>query len=234
MKHSRSLAFLVAVTLLLGLAGCARSIPGVKKPKATGTGESQAVATLGGTSNVMDQIYLFATQTALATQGLTTGVPPAAEVTGQPYPAPGSTELAVTQAAPNPAQATPQPKPAVPALPAPTPGRPPASYTIQRGEFPYCIARRFNVDPAELLRMNGLTSTSVYYVGMVLRIPQSGHPFPGNRSLQEHPASYTVRPGDTIYSISCDFGNVDPSGIAYVNSLKPPYRLTPGDTINIP
>ena len=30
----------------------------------------------------------------------------------------------------------------------PTPGRP-ATYVIQDGEFPYCIARRFNVDLAD-------------------------------------------------------------------------------------
>ncbi len=230
MKLSRSLSFLFAVMLILGLVACTRSIPGAKKSEATAIGQSQAVETTPGTSTVMDQIYLFATQTAMATQGLTTGVP-GAEVTESVYPAPGSTNVAETPAAL--AQTTPMPTKAALVAPPPTPGRP-ASYTIQRGEFPYCIARRFNVDPGELLRMNGLTSTSVYYVGMVLRIPQSGHPFPGNRSLRPHPTSYTVRGGDTIYSISCDFGNVDPSAIAYVNSLKPPYRLTPGETINIP
>ncbi len=234
MKLSRSFFFLIAVALLLSLAACTRNIPGAKRAQATATGQSQAVATLGGTSNVMDQIYLFATQTAMATQGLTgTGVPPAAEVTGQATPAaPGTTEEIPTGVAPT--LAAPQPtQPAPIVAPPPTPGRP-ASYTIQHGEFPYCIARRFNVDPGELLRINGLTSTSVYYVGMVLRIPQSGHPFPGNRSLIDHPTSYTVRPGDTIYSISCDFGNVDPSSIAYVNNMKPPYRLNAGDVINIP
>jgi len=233
MKISRSFAFLIAVLLVAGLAACTRNIPGSQKPKATPTGsESQAVETPGGTPNVMDQIYLFATQTAMATQGLTTGAP-VAQVTGG-TPVPGATNAATTPGAVVPAQPSPVATQA-PVLIAPTatPGRPP-SYTLQRGEFPYCIARRFNVDPGELLRMNGLTSTSVYYSGMTLRIPQSGHPFPGNRSLQPHPTEYTVRPGDSIYSISCDFGNVDPSAIAYVNGLKPPYKLTPGETINVP
>ena len=63
MKLPRSFFFLVAVVLLIGLVACNRNIPGAKKPQATATGQSQAVATLGGTSNVMDQIYLFATQT---------------------------------------------------------------------------------------------------------------------------------------------------------------------------
>ena len=39
--------------------------------------------------------------------------------------------------------------------PTATPGLP-ASYTIQKGEFPFCIARRFNVNPNEMLQITGL------------------------------------------------------------------------------
>ena len=53
------------------------------------------------------------------------------------------------------------------------------TYTLQAGEYPYCIARRFNVNPAELLNLNGLTSSSHVTPGRVLQIPQTGHPFPG-------------------------------------------------------
>jgi hypothetical protein len=69
---------------------------------------------------------------------------------------------------------------------------------------------------------------------MTLRIPQSGNPFPGNRSLFPHPTSYTVRPGDTVYSVACIFGDVQPDGIVAVNGLTKPYKLTAGSTINIP
>ena len=53
------------------------------------------------------------------------------------------------------------------------------AYTLQNGEFPYCIARRFNVDPDALLSASGLTSPDIYYAGLTLTIPQSGA-FPGS------------------------------------------------------
>jgi LysM repeat protein len=118
--------------------------------------------------------------------------------------------------------------------PTATPGLP-TSYTLKKGEFPYCIARRFNVNPSELLRINNLTSTSVYTTGMVLKIPQTGNPFPGNRSLRPHPTTYTVKAGDTVYSIACLFGDVDPEAIAYVNGITSPNKqLSAGTTIDIP
>jgi LysM repeat protein len=105
---------------------------------------------------------------------------------------------------------------------------------LHGGEFPYCIARRFNVNPSELLRINGLSTYSVYYSGMTLRIPQTGNGFPGQRALRPHPSTYAVRSGDTIYSVACIYGDVEPESIGLANGLTPPYRLTPGQTINIP
>lgn len=110
----------------------------------------------------------------------------------------------------------------------------PASYTLQEGEFPYCIARRFNVDPDQLLSASGLTSPDVYYAGLVLRIPQSGS-WPGNRALASHPTTYTVLSSDeTLYSIACKYGDVDPASIASVNSLSISASLSSGQQIKIP
>jgi LysM repeat protein len=52
--------------------------------------------------------------------------------------------------------------------------------------------------------------------------------------LKAHPADYTVKAGDTIYSIACDFGDVDPMAIAAANNLQAPYTLKVGDVIRIP
>jgi LysM repeat protein len=90
------------------------------------------------------------------------------------------------------------------------------------------------VDPGALLRVNGLSSYSVYYAGMSLRIPQGSGNFPGSRALMNHPTSYTVRAGDTIHTIGCAFGDVDPNAIAVVNGLTPPYRLSVGQVLQIP
>jgi hypothetical protein len=52
--------------------------------------------------------------------------------------------------------------------------------------------------------------------------------------LQDHPTTYTVAAGDTIYSIACKFGDVDPMSIAIANDLDAPYNLDAGDRIHIP
>ncbi len=122
-----------------------------------------------------------------------------------------------------------------PAAPTPTPGKP-ATYTLQQGEHPYCIARRFNVDPAELLSLNGLTEASATSLqpGLSIRIPQTGNPFPGTRALVAHPASYTVHLDETIYKIACYFGDVDPIYLAAYNNIPAPYTLTTGTVLSIP
>ena len=116
---------------------------------------------------------------------------------------------------------------------APVTGRP-ANYTLQQGEFPYCIARRFNVNPEELLSLNGLYDGSLYMPGTMLQIPQTGS-FPGPRALRSHPATYTVASSDeTFYSIACLFGDVDPASIAQANGLSLGSLLTIGQAIKIP
>ena len=113
-----------------------------------------------------------------------------------------------------------------------TPGRP-NTYELQPGEFIYCIARRFDVNPVDLLVLNGLGGDPFLQPGYVLSIPQSGS-FPGERSLIDHPATYTVAAGETIFSIACAFGDVSPDMIALQNHLSWPVNFSAGDVIIIP
>jgi LysM repeat protein len=110
----------------------------------------------------------------------------------------------------------------------------PKTYTLQAGEFPFCIARRFDVPASTLLSLNGLTTASQVHSGTVLQIPSSGHWNIGSRVLRAHPVTYTVRGGDTINTIACQFGDVSPEGIIAANSLKSPYSLTSGQSLQIP
>lgn len=238
MKTSRVYPYLLAALLLIVSLACVRSIP---NPSATKEAEGQPETLPTDATDVMNQIYLFATQTAMG-PGAATGVvgTPGAQATpgaGETPVVPGTpgTESTPTGAS-TPEQQAPQPTPAATATPYPEPPPlvVPETYTLQRGEFPFCIARRFNVDPAELLQINGISSYSVVQTGMVLRIPKTGNPFPGNRALQPHPATYTVGGGDTIHTIACAFGDVDPDAIAYVNGLTAPYRLSVGQVLQIP
>jgi len=109
-------------------------------------------------------------------------------------------------------------------------------YTLQKGEFPYCIARRCNVDPAELLSLNGLASGEIYYPNLTLNLPQSGKSFPPPRSRRSHPETYTVSDASlTVSGVACVYGDVHPNDILQANpglSLGSP--LTVGQQINIP
>lgn len=110
----------------------------------------------------------------------------------------------------------------------------PAEYTIKEGEFPYCLARRFNVNPQDLLAINNLAEGDILSPGTVLKIPQTGS-WPGeNRTLKPHPTAHTVAAGETIYTIACEYGDVTPEAIAAVNQLVEPYDLTPGQILQIP
>ena len=110
----------------------------------------------------------------------------------------------------------------------------PDSYTIHKGEFVYCLARRFDINPVDIINYNGLESGAILYPGNTIQIPSNSRPYLGDRALAYHPASYTVIPGDTLYSISCLFGDVDPRAIAAANDLDIDQALTSGTVLQIP
>lgn len=229
MENKRFFVYLlIAVLLVAGVTACERSLSpsGGKSPAATteAVDENEPAPT----DDIMAQLGVFATQTAMAIEGQGTAqetpvpaeeTPTAGEETGEATSAPSTepTQAPVATAIP---------------VPAATPGRP-SSYTLHGGEHPYCIARRFNVNPVQMLSLSGLSAGGSYPPGTVLRIPQSGS-FPANRSLKSHPTTYTVRANESIYSIACDFGDVDPNAIAIANGLSAPYTLTVGQTLQIP
>jgi LysM repeat protein len=243
-KNKRSLLviFIIVISTML-ISACEQSLstPPVETPTSIATG--LFVSPFPSAANPMAQIEEFAKQTAAAQTTIANGGTP---VVSQPIATLG------TPGTPN----TPVPTAIVPSTPTnvgavvttavvvstpsgPTttplpPGVRPATYVLQYGEFPYCIARRFNVDPDALLSASGLTSPDVYSVGDVLTIPQSGA-FPGSRALATHPTTYTVASGDeTVYSVACKFGDVDPSAIASANGISVSAKLTAGQALKIP
>ena len=190
-------------------------------PQATDMVAVQAFAT----GSAVAQQLTASPGAVVSTQTLAPGVTPLAiTATNTPAVVLGSTSTATLAVAPNGPTATPIPA-----------GSHPASYTLQNGEFVYCIARRFNVDPDEILALNGLVDSQTIYPGLTINLPQTGNPFPGNRMLRTHPATYTVASSDeTVYSVACAFGDVDPALIAQNNNISVGAALTPGQTLNIP
>lgn len=225
----RTILILFAL-LAIALTGCVQRAS-TPVPTATLDPNFPAVATASGMQIIMEA----GTQTAIAEFGTPEGGQgqPAAQTDVTPDPNAPQAPAVDANATPAPVIENPTPQPAITVIPAGAAR--PASYTLQKGEFPFCIARRFNVDPDELLALNGLTRSQSYFSpGTVLKIPQAGKAFPGERALLPHPTTYTVLKDDTIYSIACKFGDVDPLAIASQNGLQPPYALTVGSQITIP
>jgi LysM repeat protein len=194
-------------------------------------------------ANTIDDVATFAAGTATAAVLTTSPGAPAASTATL---APGVTPLAVTATntplvSVNPtttatlavANSTPvNGGPTATQIPA---GSVPASYTLQSGEFVYCIARRFNINPDDILALNGIVDSQTIYPGLTIKLPQTGNPFPGDRMLRNHPASYTVSTSDeSVYSVACAFGDIDPARIAQANNISVGASLTPGQTLTIP
>ncbi len=222
------------VLLALGLSACERSASA--PVVATEEGNFPVPE---GTRAPMDVLEDFSTQTAIAESG---GAVPA-ETSESAVMA--AEEAAATEA-PKPTE-TPQPQAAPAAEEEDTDTGAgtnaetvktydvPSTYTLQPGEFPYCIARRFDIAPASLLTANGLSSSSMTYPGTKLAIPQDAPHFnQGARALRQHPTTYTVQGGDTVNSIACLFGDVDPRAIVDKNGLTGSYTLNVGQTLQIP
>jgi len=227
MMDKRLVMIIAMVVLVFGAAACTRSLRPSADATATVGVVSEEIPASG--TEVMGQIYLFATQTARSEQGIT--LEPETDKPEGSVPEAEATQPAENQE-PEP-ETTQEVIPTELEVPPPVTEKP-EEYTLQKGEFPYCIARRFDVNPNELLRVNNIPPGSTLQEGTTLAMPKSDRTYPGERKLREHPTAYNVQNGDTIYSIACLYGDVDPNAIAYVNGLEAPYELSVGQELQIP
>ncbi|UYN90856.1 MAG: LysM peptidoglycan-binding domain-containing protein [Anaerolineales bacterium] len=208
----RSFALLIALLGLL-LAACTRSA---------------TTDPVGGSATEDPFVSIFntmATQTALAGQDKA-GTLPTLELS--PTPLFGDTATVQPSATPE-ATATTTPAPI-------TQLAVPSSYTLHEGEWPYCLARRFDVNPDALLSANGLNANNAnsLSVGTTITIPSGVGSFGGVRSLRSHPTTYVASGADTFYSIACAFGDVWPEHIAEANSMSLDHAIPGGTQLHIP
>lgn len=221
---NKKLFTMVIVFVMVGLVftGCTRSATKKSTTDATPTVEiSFPVATMDTSARLTEIVQQ--TQSSISTPVI---APTAA------LPRPGNIPVATaTTSLVLPTKAPPTPTRANVVIPTLTR---PATYTLQQGEWPICIARRYNLDLDSFLAANDMTLYSSPPSGTVLVIPSTGTWSTGDRVRIPHPAEYKVVTGDTIYSIACDFGDVDPLAIALVNGLKEPYTLSVGSVIQVP
>ena len=227
MQKKIYLLMAVVVMTAMVLAGC--NLPASESPTATST---SAVPFPVATNNALVQDILRQTLTAAAAN--TTPLPTEAISTQAVSTTSSQTgSVATADMTEEALLATSTPTGIAVAYSTPTPGYP-STYTIHQGEFCYCLARRYNIDPAALINANPVCKSSALTVGTTITLPLSAAAYPGPRALIAHPTTYVVRYGDTIYSIGCYFGDVDPNTLAAANGLSSPYTLTPGQTLNIP
>lgn len=165
--------------------------------------------------------FVFETPTPSTTLGVGGDAMPTSTSSILVPSVPTSTPMSLATAAPT--QVT---------YPTPTPGRP-ATYTLQAGEYMWCLARRFDVGVGDLLSLNGMNANSQPYAGTVISIPQGGT-FGGGRMRNAHPTTYTVRAGDTIGGIACWYGDADPNTIFAANGLPAGSIITVGQVLQIP
>ena len=108
------------------------------------------------------------------------------------------------------------------ATPSPSTG----SYTVQPGDTLYRIAARYGTTVTAIANANNIANPNLIYPGQVLVIPGGGSTPPATRT-------YTVQPGDTLYSIAGRYGTTV-NAIVTANNIADPNLILPGQVLVIP
>ena len=98
------------------------------------------------------------------------------------------------------------------------------TYTVERGDTLWNIAKKFNTNVNEIKRLNNLKS-NVLYVGQTLKVPEY-------YKAEDTNISYVVKRGDNLYSIARQYG-VNVNDLKKINNLTSDI-LSIGQIINIP
>lgn len=109
----------------------------------------------------------------------------------------------------------------------------PTTYTVQRGDWLYAIARKFGVSVPALQAANPGINLSVVYPGQVLNIPSSGTMTTPAPTTPGNPSSYVVQPGDTLFSIAVRF-HTTTYAFQIANHLANQNFIFPGQVLEIP
>jgi len=118
------------------------------------------------------------------------------------------------------------------------------THSVKRGETPARIAKLYGVDLEPILELNRLSKKSRLSKGMDLLIPlpkdqdqklmamvkkeSNG----GNRHSKPKEMTYTIKKGDSLWSIANEMG-VNVGALSSWNNLYPEKKLMPGDKLEI-
>lgn len=101
-----------------------------------------------------------------------------------------------------------------------------STYTVQPGDTLYLISQKLGQNWQSIASNNGIVSPYTIYVGQHLILQRS---FGGASSS----TTYTVQPGDSLYSIGQRYG-VSWQSVADSNGIGYPYILSVGEKLSIP
>ena len=106
----------------------------------------------------------------------------------------------------------------------------PTTHTVAWGETLYSIARAYGITPQALANANRVDVNSWVYAGQRLTIPSGSNP---NADPATPGGYYTVRAGDTLFSIATRFGTTV-GAIAAANDLPANGVIYVGWTLKVP
>ncbi len=115
------------------------------------------------------------------------------------------------------------------AAPAPTL---PDSYTIAPGDTLSELAERWGTSVEEIVRLNGITDPSHIWVGLEIAVPTGGGTT-ATTPAPTLPASYTIAPGDNLWSLAHRWGTTVEE-ILRVNQITDADSIRVGETLIIP
>ena len=99
----------------------------------------------------------------------------------------------------------------------------PATYTVRPGDTLWALSLRFHTTVARLAQLNHIADPDLIYVGQVLLLPGPAPDY----------ATYTVRPGDTLWALSLRF-HTTVAQLAQLNHIADPDLIYVGQVLDIP
>ena len=113
-------------------------------------------------------------------------------------------------------------------------------HIVAKGETVYSISRRYSVSQEALMRRNAISDPSKLFEGMRLVIPSAveipapaASPVPSPASTGGAYFEYTVRPNETLYSITRSQGVLF-QALCDINKFPKNYMVKAGEKIKIP
>ncbi|MBI3960075.1 MAG: LysM peptidoglycan-binding domain-containing protein [Chloroflexi bacterium] len=118
-------------------------------------------------------------------------------------------------------------------MPTETPQPKTIPYTVQPNDTVSTVAEKFGITSQQLRELN-LLATDSLQVGQVLRVPNTpGVTSEGLPTPTPAPFLYTVKEGDTLFSIALQF-EISPNEIVAANTLADPNNVFVGQELLIP